>query len=92
MVRAWRFRDTFQEGSKYETVEKQKESYHLFDFFANCEYFEEKFPYDKVIELPPVRQMAEREVFPPLQAAEGTVTLTIPDPLKTMEVLKFALR
>lgn len=25
----------------------------LFDFFANCEYFEEKFDYDEVLKLPP---------------------------------------
>jgi type I restriction enzyme R subunit len=29
-----------------------KESYKLFDFFANCEYFEEKYNYDQVIRLP----------------------------------------
>lgn len=30
----------------------KKESYKLFDFFANCEYFEEQFNYDEVIKLP----------------------------------------
>lgn len=30
----------------------QKSAYMLFDFFANCEYFEEKFKYDKKIKLP----------------------------------------
>ena len=30
----------------------QKKAYMLFDFFANCEYFEEKFKYDKEIKLP----------------------------------------
>lgn len=29
-----------------------KTKFALFDFFANCEYFEEKFDYDKVIALP----------------------------------------
>ncbi len=29
-----------------------KTSYKLFDFFANCEYFEEKYQYDQVIDLP----------------------------------------
>lgn len=33
---------------------KKKEHYKLFDFFANCEYFEEKFDYDEVLTLPPV--------------------------------------
>ncbi len=30
----------------------EKERFKLFDFFANCEYFEEKFDYDEVIPLP----------------------------------------
>ncbi len=31
----------------------QKSRFKLFDFFANCEYFEEKFNYDEVLKLPP---------------------------------------
>lgn len=30
-----------------------KTAYKLFDFFANCEYFEEEFNYDEVLKLPP---------------------------------------
>lgn len=30
----------------------EKEYFKLFDFFANCEYFEEKFNYDEVLKLP----------------------------------------
>ena len=32
--------------------EARKTSYKLFDFFANCEYFEEEFNYDEVLKLP----------------------------------------
>jgi type I restriction enzyme R subunit len=32
--------------------EADKASYKLFDFFANCEYFEEKFNYDEILKLP----------------------------------------
>ena len=32
--------------------EKNKEKYKLFDFFANCEYFEKEFKYDEVLKLP----------------------------------------
>jgi type I restriction enzyme R subunit len=36
-----------------ETVKgPQKSGFKLFDFFANCEYFEEEFDYDQVIKLP----------------------------------------
>ena len=30
-----------------------KRAFKLFDFFANCEYFEEEFNYDEVLKLPP---------------------------------------
>ncbi len=35
-----------------ETVKHEKAFFKLFDFFANCEYFEEKFDYDEKIKLP----------------------------------------
>ncbi len=35
-----------------ETVKKEKEIFKLFDFFANCEYFEERFDYDEKLKLP----------------------------------------
>jgi type I restriction enzyme R subunit len=31
---------------------QEKTRFKLFDFFANCEYFEEKFDYDEVLKLP----------------------------------------
>ena len=31
---------------------REKTQYKLFDFFANCEYFEEAFDYDEVLQLP----------------------------------------
>jgi type I restriction enzyme, R subunit len=35
-----------------EIIRKEKTIFNLFDFFANCEYFEEKFDYDAKLELP----------------------------------------
>jgi type I restriction enzyme R subunit len=40
------------EGLKESVKEPRKSSYKLFDFFANCEYFEEEYDYDQVIKLP----------------------------------------
>lgn len=37
---------------KNQIGDKHKEHFKLFDFFANCEYFEEKFNYDEVLEIP----------------------------------------
>ena len=36
-------------------TEPEKTAFKLFDFFANCEYFEEEFNYDEVLELPQPR-------------------------------------
>ncbi|HKN87887.1 MAG TPA: DEAD/DEAH box helicase family protein [Nitrospiraceae bacterium] len=40
------------DGLKETVKEPRKTSYKLFDFFANCEYFEEEYNYDQVIKLP----------------------------------------
>lgn len=47
------FREEIQDAKlKDEVAEPQKATYKLFDFFANCEYFEEQFNYDEVLKLP----------------------------------------
>ena len=47
------FRDQlFDEALKPNIKEPKKKAFKLFDFFANCEYFEEKFNYDQIIKLP----------------------------------------
>ena len=45
------FDDTLKEGLQ----QPIKAAFKLFDFFANCEYFEEEFNYDEVLKLPPPR-------------------------------------
>jgi type I restriction enzyme, R subunit len=40
------------EAHKADLGAREKTVYKLFDFFANCEYFEEKFNYDEIIRLP----------------------------------------
>ncbi len=35
-----------------ETISIDKKAFKLFDFFATCEYFEEKYQYDQVLKLP----------------------------------------
>ena len=37
----------------------EKKTFKLFDFFANCEYFEEEFNYDEVLKLPPPKGKPE---------------------------------
>jgi type I restriction enzyme R subunit len=38
-----------------EIIQHEKEYFKLFDFFANCEYFEEKFDYDEKLKIPKPR-------------------------------------
>ena len=42
----------FDDSLKKEVEQPHKTAFKLFDFFANCEYFEEKFNYDEVLKLP----------------------------------------
>jgi len=48
------------ERLKADVTNPEKTAYKLFDFFANCEYFEENFNYDEVLALPRPRG-GERE-------------------------------
>jgi type I restriction enzyme R subunit len=43
-----------------EIIQHEKEFFKLFDFFANCEYFEEKFDYDEKLELPKPKKYGQR--------------------------------
>lgn len=42
----------FDEDLKIQVSNPEKLHFKFFDFFANCEYFEEKFDYDEVLRLP----------------------------------------
>lgn len=42
----------FDDSIKDGVTRPQKTAYKLFDFFANCEYFETEFNYDEVLKLP----------------------------------------
>ena len=52
-TRKHNFLEQLVDDDRKESVkEARKTSYKLFDFFANCEYFEEDFNYDEVLKLP----------------------------------------
>ncbi|MBC8413681.1 restriction endonuclease subunit R, partial [bacterium] len=44
--------ELFDDSIKEIVKEPMKNAFKLFDFFANCEYFEEDYDYDQVIKLP----------------------------------------
>ena len=63
----------------------EKENFKLFDFFGNCEYFEEKFNYDEVLKLPISFSSSDRDN----QATEFDEYENIdPDPLITLKEIK----
>ena len=63
-----------------------KEHFKLFDFFANCEYFEEKFNYDEVLKLPRVGTVGETgaDANTVIDETVGSATIYVPDPLRTI--------
>lgn len=42
----------FDDGVRAGVLHPEKATFKLFDFFANCEFFEEEFDYDEVLKLP----------------------------------------
>jgi type I restriction enzyme R subunit len=78
----------FKYEREEERISKKKENYKLFDFFANCEYFEKKYPYNDIIKLPPIGTGGGGgDGWPPVHI--DNTSINIPDPLKTLEVMNF---
>ena len=55
----------FDESLKAGVLHPTKTAYKLFDFFANCEYFEEEFNYDEELKLPKFASKGGGEGPPP---------------------------
>ncbi len=51
-TRKYSFGFMTKERGQMEAVKVEKDKFKLFDFFAVCEYFEEKYDYDEVLKLP----------------------------------------
>ena len=66
----------------------EKETYILFDFFGNCEYFEKEFNYDEVLELPKPKP-ASVPGEPPSSAEE--IDLEKLDPLASLQTTEIGL-
>ena len=87
-TRTYTFSYTTRKNGFDEKREASKETFKLFDFFGNCEYFEEKFDYDEVIKLPKPSMKSSG-------LGGGFTASTFenfePDPLKTMTETKIGL-
>jgi type I restriction enzyme R subunit len=80
-------KDLKDKDLKAEIVTADKDKFKLFDFFANCEYFEEKFDYDEVLKLPvepSIKGESETTSTGPTVIIEGYENFNL-DPLKTLE-------
>jgi type I restriction enzyme, R subunit len=73
---------TFKHGQANEERTAKKDAFALFDFFANCEYFEEEFDYDKKLELPKGRpQEGSHSGRADIGICKDDFTNTSPDPM-----------
>ena len=63
-----------------------KEIFKLFDFFGNCEYFEDKFDYDEVLKLPSLSSSSKGGGKTVIHFDE--YENINPDPLKTLKEIK----
>ena len=87
------FREQLQDESlKEQVAPPHKTAYKLFDFFASCEYFEEKFNYDEILKLPRPRAGRSAEEGEggstgpgPVEPPAGTYHHTAPDVITAQE-------
>ena len=89
-TRTYTFNYSESKGGAVENHTAPKDTFKLFDFFGNCEYFEEKYDYDEVIKLPRLGSESTG-------AGGGPVSVSAfenfdPDPLKTMTETKVGLQ
>jgi type I restriction enzyme R subunit len=82
-TRKYTFRYTEKVGDQMQEHAKPKEKFKLFDFFAVCEYFEEKFNYDEQIKLPRIHGGGGASPPPPPPPPPAGYTNVDPDPLKS---------
>jgi len=83
-------KDLRDESRHDEVAAPEKETFKLFDFFAVCEYFEDEFDYDQVLELPKPKASGGDDgevppVDPPIGPQPGTHTNFNPDEIVTVE-------
>ncbi|MEY3500564.1 MAG: hypothetical protein RL308_2233 [Bacteroidota bacterium] len=63
-TRIFTFEHKYNDGFEEQVIASKKESFKLFDFFAVCEFFEEKFDYDQALKLP--NPKAVENAIPPV--------------------------
>jgi len=79
-TRKYTFSHIEKEGVDIQEAKVEKEKFKLFDFFANFEYFEEKYNYDEILKLP-AKISTSGEGGDGVTLGEASIFLL--DPLKT---------
>ncbi|MDR2345640.1 MAG: hypothetical protein LBE18_06205, partial [Planctomycetaceae bacterium] len=69
---------------------KEKEHFKLFDFFANCEYFEEKYNYDEVLKLP-IGKNSSNEFKIDDNIEYDKIEIADPDKVKTITEMQIGI-
>ena len=76
----------FDDDLEAGVLQPHKTAFKLFDFFGNCEYFEEEFNYDEVIKLPPPGGPPdERDDGEPPVVIDGVYQYLGPDVIATVK-------
>jgi type I restriction enzyme R subunit len=78
-TRKFTFEYTDEYGEKHKM---SKDHFKFFDFFANCEYFEEKFDYDEILKLTQLQNGTDREDVIPVDIDE--IEVFNPDKVKEL--------
>jgi len=74
---------TFSVKTHGRVSQQEKQRFKIFDFFANCEYFETEFNYDQIIELPKQSESLLNQSGTP-KTISGIYENFDPDPLKVI--------
>lgn len=82
--------DLFHNDHKEMVKHPDKSRFKLFDFFANCEYFEEKFNYDEILKLPDISKRDGEKSDKPVIYTDEYENIA-PDPLKSFQEQKIGL-
>ena len=88
-TRTFTFKHSMKQDGQIDEVAYPKERYKLFDYFANCEYFEEKYDYDEILDLPRKTGLSIGEGEP--TPATAYTTVFRPDPLTDYEEIPIGI-
>lgn len=80
----------YQDQNK-ETHQFEKTTFKLFDFFANCEYFEETFNYDEVLKLPNITKEKSSDNNQINISKKDEIEIFNPDKIKELKEEKIGL-